>query len=86
MTFLELAERVLKEALRPLTVSEIWAIATEKGYDKFQKNQILEMSFRGFPPPLGSGLSGLIWKILIPLKLSSLPNTGRHWTGKPLTS
>lgn len=34
MTFLELAERVLKEEKRPLTANEIWTFATEKGYDK----------------------------------------------------
>ncbi len=32
MTFLELAERVLKEVGHPLTVEEIWQIAKEKGY------------------------------------------------------
>ena len=34
MTFLELAERVLREEKRPLTANEIWTLATEKGYDK----------------------------------------------------
>jgi uncharacterized protein len=34
MTFLELAERVLKEEKKPLTSNEIWDLATEKGYDK----------------------------------------------------
>lgn len=34
MTFLELAERVLREEKRPLTASEIWTLATDKGYDK----------------------------------------------------
>lgn len=34
MTFLELAERVLREEKRPLTANEIWILATEKGYDK----------------------------------------------------
>lgn len=34
MTFLELAELILKEELRPLTSNEIWSIATKKGYDK----------------------------------------------------
>jgi len=34
MTFLELAERVLREETRPLTANEIWTLATEKGYDK----------------------------------------------------
>lgn len=34
MTFLELAEQVLKDEKRPLTANEIWALATEKGYDK----------------------------------------------------
>lgn len=32
MTFLELAEKVLREAQRPLTPEEIWQIAQEKGY------------------------------------------------------
>lgn len=39
MTFLELAERVLREAMRPLTANEIWTLATEKGYDKQLKSQ-----------------------------------------------
>ncbi|MEZ4902761.1 MAG: HTH domain-containing protein [Spirosomataceae bacterium] len=30
MTFLELAERILKEAKRPLTANEIWNLATIK--------------------------------------------------------
>lgn len=34
MTFLELAERVLKEEKKPLTADEIWQLATSKGYDK----------------------------------------------------
>lgn len=34
MTFLELAERVLREQKQPLTANEIWTLATEKGYDK----------------------------------------------------
>ena len=34
MTFLELAERVLKEEKKPLTAIEIWNIGTQKGYDK----------------------------------------------------
>jgi len=34
MTFLELAERVLVEEKTPLTANEIWAVATEKGFDK----------------------------------------------------
>lgn len=34
MTFLELAERVLKEEKIPLTANEIWTLATEKGFDK----------------------------------------------------
>jgi len=34
MTFLELAERVLKEENRPLTANEIWILAETKGYDK----------------------------------------------------
>ncbi len=32
MTFLELAEKVLREAQRPLSQQEIWQIAQEKGY------------------------------------------------------
>lgn len=32
MTFLELAERVLKEEKKPLTANEIWKIAEDKGY------------------------------------------------------
>lgn len=35
MTFLELAEKVLQEEKRPMTASEIWLFAVEKGYDKF---------------------------------------------------
>lgn len=34
MTFLELAEKILSEEKRPLTASQIWALASEKGYDK----------------------------------------------------
>lgn len=34
MTFLELAEKVLREEKQPLTANEIWILATEKGYDK----------------------------------------------------
>lgn len=34
MTFLELAERVLREEKKPLTANEIWQIGTDKGYDK----------------------------------------------------
>lgn len=34
MTFLELAERVLKEEEKPLTSNEIWSIAVKNGYDK----------------------------------------------------
>jgi hypothetical protein len=34
MTFLELAEQVLKGEKRPLTATEIWTIAETKGYDK----------------------------------------------------
>lgn len=34
MTFLELAEQVLREQKKPLTANEIWQIGTEKGYDK----------------------------------------------------
>ncbi len=34
MTFLELAERVLRDEQRPMTANEIWTFAVEKGYDK----------------------------------------------------
>ncbi len=34
LTFKELAQKVLEEEKRPLTVNEIWKIAVEKGYDK----------------------------------------------------
>ena len=34
MTYLELGIKVLEEAQRLLSVDEIWAIATKKGYDK----------------------------------------------------
>ena len=34
MTFLGLAERVLRDEQRPMTANEIWAFAVEKGYDK----------------------------------------------------
>lgn len=34
MTFIELAETILKEEKRPLTANEIWVLATQKGYDK----------------------------------------------------
>lgn len=34
MTFLELAEKVLKDEQKPLTASEIWQNAVLKGYDK----------------------------------------------------
>lgn len=34
MTFVELAEDVLKTAERPLTYKEIWEIAISKGLDK----------------------------------------------------
>ncbi len=34
MTFLELAEAVLKEEIKPLTAGEIWAIGIKRGYDK----------------------------------------------------
>lgn len=33
MTFIELAEEVLKVEKRPLTANEIWAVAVAKGYD-----------------------------------------------------
>jgi hypothetical protein len=34
MTFLELAEKVLREEKKPLTANEIWQIGTDKNYDK----------------------------------------------------
>jgi hypothetical protein len=34
MTYLELIERVLEEAKRPLSPTEIWGFVLEKGYDK----------------------------------------------------
>ena len=34
LTFLALAEQILKEEKRPLSPSEIWKIAVAKGYDK----------------------------------------------------
>ena len=34
MTFLELAERVLREMKKPLTANEIWQSGIDKGYDK----------------------------------------------------
>ncbi len=34
MTFLELAEKVLREEQKPLTHQEIWEVAQQKGYDK----------------------------------------------------
>jgi len=39
MTFLELAELVLKEEQKPLTSNEIWNIALKKGYDKQLNSQ-----------------------------------------------
>jgi uncharacterized protein len=39
MTFLELAELILKEEARPLTATEIWNIATKKGYEKQLNSQ-----------------------------------------------
>ncbi len=39
MTFLELAESVLKEEKKPLTSSEIWNIAVKKGYNKKLNSQ-----------------------------------------------
>lgn len=34
MTFLELAEKVLRDEKRPMTANEIWTFAVDKGYDK----------------------------------------------------
>ena len=39
LTFLELAHKVLEEEKIPLTSFEIWAIAENKGYDKFLDSQ-----------------------------------------------
>lgn len=33
-TYLSLIEQVLREEKREMTLSEIWAVAVEKGYDK----------------------------------------------------
>jgi hypothetical protein len=38
MTFLELAERILKELKKPLTANEIWQLAVDKGFDKQLKS------------------------------------------------
>ena len=38
-TFKELAQKILEEEKRPLTVEEIWKIAVEKGYDKLCGSQ-----------------------------------------------
>ena len=38
MTFLELAEKILLEEKKPLSVPEIWKIAQEKSYDSFLKS------------------------------------------------
>jgi len=38
MTFLELAEKILKEIKKPLTATEIWQLAMDKGYDKQLKS------------------------------------------------
>jgi hypothetical protein len=39
MTFLELAEKVLKEEKKPLTANEIWQIGISKGYDKLLNSE-----------------------------------------------
>lgn len=39
MTFLELAELILKEEAKPLTSNDIWNIAVKKGYDKRLNSQ-----------------------------------------------
>ncbi|SMP12503.1 MULTISPECIES: COG2958 family protein [Chryseobacterium] len=39
MTFLELAQSILKEEKKPLTATEIWNLAVEKGYDKKLNSQ-----------------------------------------------
>ena len=38
-TFLQIAERVLKEAGKPLTKEEIWKIAKDKGYDYHKRGK-----------------------------------------------
>lgn len=38
MTFLELAERILKDIKKPLTANEIWQLAVDKGFDKQLKS------------------------------------------------
>lgn len=39
MTFLELAEKILKEEARPLSATEIWNLAVQKRYDKKLNSQ-----------------------------------------------
>lgn len=39
MTFLELAQSILQEEKKPLTATEIWNLAVEKGYDKKLNSQ-----------------------------------------------
>jgi uncharacterized protein len=39
MTFLQLAEKVIKEENKPLSPAEIWKIAQIKGYDKMLDSQ-----------------------------------------------
>ncbi len=39
MTFLELAEKVLREQKQPLTANEVWKIGEEKGYTDFLNSQ-----------------------------------------------
>lgn len=39
MTFLELAQSILKEEKKPLTATEIWNLAVEKGYNKKLNSQ-----------------------------------------------
>ena len=39
MTFLEIAQSILKEEKKPLTATEIWNLAVEKGYDKKLNSQ-----------------------------------------------
>lgn len=39
MTFLELAQLILKEEKKPLKATEIWNLAIEKGYNKELNSQ-----------------------------------------------
>lgn len=52
MTFLELAEVILRQEAKPLTASDIWNIAIKKGYDK-------ELNSQGKTP--GATLGALLY-------------------------